>query len=249
MDPAAREAQYENLMRLHPYLTFKELAERLGVSEMTIRRDLAKRPPAAGVKVAVGGLINTGFTNLDVRMQQHLPQKQAIGNALARFISPGQTLFLDSGSTTYYCLEAIREIPELTFITYDARHLSIARSAGASCYVVGGHYDAETHQISGPLAEAFLKKFKTNVAIIACSGISPEGKLMCNLSHEVPMKQILLAQADRRILVVDSSKFTRQALFEFGDLSHVETVIADQRPPDSIARQCRRHNVKMIAAS
>jgi DeoR/GlpR family transcriptional regulator of sugar metabolism len=246
---AERHAQILSVMKHHPYMTFKELADKVGVSAITIRRDMTKLEKTTQLKQAVGGIINSGYLDIDIRLRECVDAKRRIGAACAELVRSGQSLFIDAGSTTYYCLEAMKERPQLTTITYDMKQLSLLREMRlAEHYMIGGQFNPSLNEIMGPLAEEFLSRFRADVAIIGCTSIATNGAIACNVSSEVPIKRMMMTNAASVMLVADISKFERDALLTFGNLEQVDLLITDGRPPENFGRVLEKFEVKVVVA-
>jgi len=244
-----RQLQILNIMRHQPYMTFNDLAHQLNVSSMTIRRDLARLEKDSSLRGAGGGIVNEAHRNIDWRLQERSEAKRKIASALMNFIGHGQSIFLDAGSTVHYCLESMGQTRGLTTITYDVRHSTLWSDMTQSRhYLVGGEFVPDLNESSGPLAESFLRQFRADVAIMGCSALSNSGEMACNVASEVPLKQIMLEQAKTRILVVDSSKFSRKAMLVFGHARNLDVLITEAAPGRAIVAALNRENVSIIVA-
>ncbi len=150
------------------------LADELGVSVMTIRRDIKRLEQDGFLRQTYGGAtahltksVELGFNS---RALQFSPQKRLIGTSAARLIEPGQTLFLGEGTTTAQFAQFLPPHPRLLVITASLSHASLLCSRNISVIAVGGKLDADELVMTGPLAEAAINRFFADVCVLGAAG-------------------------------------------------------------------------------
>jgi DeoR/GlpR family transcriptional regulator of sugar metabolism len=222
-----------SLVRESGYLDVSSLAEAFGVDQSTIRRDLIKMERAGLVSRNHGGVSTSEReerhdTAFSVKESQHRAEKVAIGAAMAERIGPGQTVLLDSGSTT---LEVARHLighKGLTLITNDLRiGVEIAGHSSAHVVVLGGELLPNVYTLWGDNAIKQLKKLKVDVAVFGADAVNADGITNTN-SYEVELKRTMHEVAGSSFLVADSSKFERNALFKVLSLEDMTAGITDE---------------------
>lgn len=243
--PARRRA--ERLSRLQDLLDqggimrLREAARLLGVSEMTIRRDLAS--PEAPLNHFGGYLANpASFAGaapyvLDREQDSHTQSKQEAGRHAARLVEAGETIFIDCGTTMPHLAASLpREMP-LTVVCYSMNVATIVcRRPNLQVVLLGGVYHASSASFYSEEALGILRRIGINKAFLSAGGVHAGRGASCSNFHEVPVKQAALASAAHSHLVVDASKFDRLKPAFFSPLSAFESIITD-RSASAASRQ------------
>ena len=230
-----QSAIVEHLER-HGACNYEELAERMRVSSMTIRRDIDKLARAKAVIKILGGAQRANAPSelyelqLASRLSSQNDEKQAIAVKALEVIRPGEIIFLD-GSTTCFELAKLlsRKVKNLTVITNSVliSH-EISRNRNVSTLIIGGEYDPGTMCCAGATGEDQAKRFFVEKAFMSTRGFLPtEGTFESSVGL-FRIKQMLAKQSGKVILLVDHSKFGQRALCKVLDVSQIDTVITDE---------------------
>ena len=226
-----RQSQIMELVRESGYVEVSALADSFGVDQSTIRRDLIKLERAGLVARNHGGVSVPelhGDTAFGIKEHRYHREKQAIARAMAERIGPGQTVLLDSGSTTLEVARNLAGHQGLTLITNDLRiGVEIAGHPHAHVVVLGGELLPNVYTLWGNNAIAQLKKLKVDVAVFGCDAVNADGITNTN-GYEVELKRAMHQVAAASFLVADSSKFERQALFPVIPLEDMTAGITDE---------------------
>ncbi|MBV4368979.1 DNA-binding transcriptional repressor DeoR [Erwinia sp. BNK-24-b] len=219
----------------------KEAALMLGVSEMTIRRDLNEQPSTV---VLLGGYIvsdpKATQRHYFVSDQQthNVDKKRRLGQLAATLIQPGDTVFFDCGTTMPWIIEAIDN--DLEFIAICcAVNTFLALKEKPRCRVIlnGGEFHAD-NAIFTPLGQgSVIDNLCPGKAFISAAGIDVDQGVTCFNLNELPMKHQVLVRASHKILVADSSKFGKVLPARIGDLALFDTLISDEAAPKKLAQQ------------
>jgi DeoR/GlpR family transcriptional regulator of sugar metabolism len=229
-----RQAQIMSLVRGAGYLDVSALADAFDVDQSTIRRDLIKLERAGLVERNHGGVSTPDRrdrqdTAFSIKESQHRTEKAAIGAAMAERIGSGQTVLLDSGSTTLEVARRLGHHEGLTIITNDLRiGLEVANHPSAHVVVLGGELLPNVYTLWGKNAIDQLSKLKVDVAVFGADAVNATGITNTN-SYEVELKRTMHDVARASFLVADSSKFERQALFNVLALEDMTAGITDER--------------------
>ena len=208
--------------------TFSELASEFGVSEMTIRRDIEAladggqviRVPGGG-RIARGFLAERSFLEREKRMAS---EKEKIGKLAASLVQDGESIVLDSGTTTLYIARHLRERRCTVFTFSLAALVELAESSTVRVEVIGGVYRPSSHDfVSLAVAEA-LSSIRADKVFFGAAALSLKDDVMVN---DPEAQRALLMSGRERILVADSSKFGRKALYRFCGLDSCDLVITD----------------------
>lgn len=209
------------------------LAAELRVSSSTVRRDLEQLEQMGLVKRTHGGVIWVGDKTsgtrpyaFDQRMGYQLDAKRAIAKAARALVSPGQTVLIDGGTTTFYLAQELLGQP-LQLVT---NSLPIANlflnDENVELILTGGLMYPRYGVLLGPTAEHILSTIHTKTLFLSVAGVHNNALYNQNLLL-VQSERKMMEQAQEVILLVDSTKFGQQALARLGDLSEVDTVVTD----------------------
>jgi DeoR/GlpR family transcriptional regulator of sugar metabolism len=230
------------------------LARELGVSDMTIRRDLKVLSDAGRVVRAHGGAsiserVIFEFQFLE-RVQLNQRQKEEIGIEAAKLVRDGQSVLLDSGTTT---LAIARRLSDRKGITVITTSLPIAAAlqwtSGVEMLLLGGVVRRDSPDLAGAMTEANLDSLRADIAIVGADGIDLEGNVY---NASIPVGQMLskmVARATTIYVVADSSKIGRTQLRQFGNATQWKGLITDNRVDQRHVDALKRAGVDVIIAA
>lgn len=216
----------------------KEAAHLLGVSEMTIRRDLSNSP---GVVVLLGGYIvsdpirRQNHYFVSDQQEQNVDRKRLLGQCAAALIQPDETVYFDCGTTVPWIIDAIDEDLPFTAICC-AMNTFLALKEKTACRVIlcGGEFHTD-NAIFTPLGpQSVMDSLCPDKAFISAAGIDTRQGASCYNLSELPMKHLALQRAHARLLVADSSKFGKVLPARIADLSAFDGLISDAAPGQDI---------------
>ncbi|MFK8260382.1 DNA-binding transcriptional repressor DeoR [Erwinia sp. AnSW2-5] len=212
----------------------KEAAHLLGVSEMTIRRDLSNGP---GVVVLLGGYIvsdpmrHQNHYFVSDQQEQNVDRKRLLGQRAAALIQPEETVYFDCGTTVPWIIDAIDEDLPFTAVCC-AMNTFLALKEKTACRVIlcGGEFHPD-NAIFTPLGpQSVMDSLCPDKAFISAAGIDIRQGASCYNLSELPMKHLALQRARARLLVADSSKFGKVLPARIADLSAFDGLISDAAP-------------------
>lgn len=213
------------------------LAEMLGVSTQTIRRDLDILCDDEGLRRAHGRIelaedrLNTPF---DQRAGTNLAGKRAIADVAAAQIPDGATLFISIGSTALSVARALHRRKELTVITNNLSvAMALSEEVSNRIIIPGGEIRLPDRDFVGEEVVDFFARYRAEYAIFGTAGIDAEGGLLEFHQAEVRATERMRKNAQKSILVIDRSKFGRLAPAAGGNLADIDLVICDRPPPDA----------------
>jgi DeoR family glycerol-3-phosphate regulon repressor len=229
-----------------------KLASDLGVSDETIRRDIKALAEAGRVVKIHGGVSLPDLLResaFEQRLRENADPKKAIATLAARQVGNGESVMLDTGSTTAYVAYALREHRDLTVVT---NSIDIARALatrnGNRVYMAGGELRADDGAALGPSATAFIEQFRVRTAILSIGAIDERDGLMNYDLAEAAFSRVVVSRADRTIVVVDRSKFGRRASVRVLPWDAIDMLITDEAPREPFARQIAEANVEVLIA-
>lgn len=207
------------------------LAERFGVAEETIRRDLDKLSEEGQAARTHGGALSIRNQRFDlpvaVRRNTLAAEKRRIANRALSHIRENDVLALDASTTVLELVCLLPDMP-LTIITHgiDAARL-LAEREKIQVFCTGGELDRESTCLLGPLAEESLRRFSIDKAFFSCTGIDLErGCSEASVAH-ASIKRLLMQFASRSFLLVDHSKFGVRSVAYSGSVYDVDHLITD----------------------
>lgn len=218
-----------------------ELSRRLGVSSMTIRRDLERLSDAGLIKVLYGAVFFTGKDETNPLTEYRLSEaqtlqveeKKRIALYAAGLIKEGDILFLDAGSTTYYLAKYLPEEFPFTVICYSLNiFLAVSEHRNVELILAGGVYNPQTTILEQPEPAELFSRNRAAKAFISAGGIHPRLGVTCSAPAECEMKKAALAGSAERILLADSSKYGRVTSCYFAEPEDFDKIITDAPPKE-----------------
>ncbi|QFR31820.1 DeoR/GlpR family DNA-binding transcription regulator [Ancylobacter sp. TS-1] len=232
--PTRWQAAIIEAVREDGFSRISALAEKLGVSDETVRRHVRALVDGGVLTRAHGGVAWAGpgaEAPFDRRMRVNAAAKRALGAAVAARVRDGQVLLIDTGSTTAYVAEALTARRGLTVVTNSleiARHL-VGRE-GNRVYMAGGELRADLAAAVGPEALAFIRQFRADLAILSIAGVDEAGAFMDFDLDEARIARAMIEAASRTLIVADHSKFGRRAAVGICAPTAIDVLVTDREP-------------------
>lgn len=235
IDLTVRRRRIVELVSATGFARVAELSRELGVSEVTVRSDLAVLERHEVVDRVHGGAVIRGLasrseTPFELARSTSAEEKQRIGRAAAALVESGTSVLLDVGTTTAAIADALLERDDLDDVVVITNGLSIALALEPAIprftvVVTGGTLRPLQHSLVAPYASLLLGSVRADLAFIGCTGVdSVAGVTNVNLP-ETELKQAMLAAADRAVVVATASKLGRTSLGVIGGLDRFELLI------------------------
>lgn len=245
---AARLSAIEALLRERHVLSTSALADEMGVSHVTVRRDLDTLADAGRIERVFGGarLLDTPRRTLtaaprdpaapdhetadepfDQVLGRNAAAKRAIAQRAAALVNDGDTLFIDIGTTAYLLA---RELVDRRLAVVTAS-LSVVDLLGPApdieLVVLGGEYNREYRCTQGAGVAHALTGLQIDRAFLGCAGVSERGAVRDTDARQAAIKRAAVAAAGTRILLADSSKFPGVGMFTAVELDQLDTLVTD----------------------
>jgi DeoR/GlpR family transcriptional regulator of sugar metabolism len=238
-------------------LTVRELSERFGLSEVSVRRDLdylARHGLAERVRGGIRAASrSSGRGMVEARLLRHSQAKRAIAAEVARRIGPGESVLLDSGTTVLEVARALpaslREGGDLTVVTRSLFVASEVRSARKiRLIVLGGLYVSDLDSFVGIQVERALEGIHVGKLVLGADGVELERGLTTSNLSEVGLFRLMAQVADQVIVVADSSKFQAHHVQSILPLDSVDVLVTDDSAPPTAIGALRAHGVCVVVA-
>jgi DeoR family glycerol-3-phosphate regulon repressor len=232
-------------------IRISELAQRVGVSGETIRRDLGELGEAGLLNRTYGGAVRPLVTEpgISERGQAFVEERNRIGAKAASRIATGEVVMIDGGSTTYQVARHLAQTArDITIITNSSPIAAIAASnATFRVIMCPGVYDPREQSVFGPDALEFIGRYSAHVAVFGASSLSPEGPCEA-IPGSAAVKRAMLGRAARSMLVLDSSKFDTTALERVCTLADIGELVTDAAPLAEISGKLAAGDTNIVIA-
>ncbi|WP_372802784.1 DeoR/GlpR family DNA-binding transcription regulator [Paracoccus seriniphilus] len=226
--PSGRSLRIEEMKKMcasGAIVHIGDAARQLRTSEITIRRDLGRHDSGL---ICLGGYIMfaegaaEGYS-LSRAQDTNAAEKKRLAGLAAKLIEPGDTIFIDCGSTLPHLAAAVPEDAHVTVVT-QALNIAdqLAARRGVNLILLAGHYHPESGSFSSPAALEMLSEVNITKGFFSAAGVHERAGVTCFHFHEVPIKRRAIAQSHRRFLVCDPSKWGRSRPATFAELSDFE---------------------------
>ncbi len=234
--------------------TVKEIAERLLVSEMTVRRDLTQMEKDGLVKRAFGsaslsaeGVQPEFLQSILQRTNRASEAKKRIAAVAADMVHDGDSAILDVGTTVYEVAKLLCD-KQVTLHTSSVPTALCANGGAAEVRLSGGRMERTYEVLGGPAAESFYQSLYCDFVFISAASISLEYGLTAYTEDDAALKRIMLKHGRVRVLLVDSGKFDRIQQYRACGLEYVNVVITDTQPAQSYLDFFAAHQIRVIVA-
>lgn len=249
MIKAERQDRLKQLIESHGTVSIKEVVDALGVSDMTVRRDLEELAGAGEVIRVHGGarsasaqrrsVIRHEYSHIEKRAR-HASEKADIARIAAALVEEDSTIFLGTGTTVEQMIPLLPQC-HLRIITNSQSIFTLLEpNENYDLCLVGGMYRRRTTAFVGPVAEDAISTLGIDVAFIGANGIFGDSISTSNMD-EGRFQQLAFDQADTRYLVADSSKVGQRDFYTFYRLSNIYAVICESTIADEKREQIEEY--------
>jgi DeoR/GlpR family transcriptional regulator of sugar metabolism len=249
-----RRAILQRKLRDEGYVQVTELANEMGISGATIRRDIILlekegvciRKRGGAVRASQGVTTEIPYAT---RRLRYLDEKSEIAKAALEFIENGNTILLDAGSTVYSLALLLHQRERLTVVTHDlniAHKMAINQHINLIC--TGGIARENDYILEGAQVIDFIRTLRVDKTFIGVDAIHTDGTISNVNINEVPIKRAMIAAAEQVILLTDSSKFGTTGFAKVCDISDVDIIITDRKIEKNHLDFLKNRNVKFILA-
>lgn len=233
--------QIERLEKLLEYINEKgtahipELVDVFGVSKTTVLRDLKKLDDQDLIVRVHGGAVSKKHkgTNFEpkylVKERQAVEEKKAIAELSIKHINSGETILLDSGSTTLMLAKKLSSKKSVTVITNDIKiAMTLADNDNIELVVIGGQKRKGVYSLVGPFAENILNQLNVDKVFLGADAVDIQSGLTNSNIEELNIKRAMIDIAKEKILLADSSKFHKVAFTKIADINVLDRIITDE---------------------
>jgi DeoR/GlpR family transcriptional regulator of sugar metabolism len=248
MSPERRREQILTYLSNHERTSVADLSQVLGVSEVTVRKDLDLLEEQGLLTRVRGGAVVSGRGRLEryfaTREQEHLEEKRRIAQVAAALIQSGQQVFLDASTTALQVARLIKDREDIIVVTnglYTALELNFC--AGITTIVVGGTMRHRSSSLVGSFSHSALQRLRFDVGFFSARGVNARDGLMESDMEEAQLKQLMVGGSSVVIGIADASKFGAPAFNVFAMPEEIDRIITDEKAPAEIVAALRAQGI------
>lgn len=233
--------------------TVSELCESFDISESTARRDLTELENRRLLKRTHGGAVSIESVAFEPtyfeKEDKYRKEKENIAKKAAEYIEDGDTLIIDSGTTTLFLASELAQFKNLTVVTNSINLITkLALLPDITVISTGGTLRKNTLAFVGPVAEQMLDSLRVDKAFIATNGIDINRGLTTPNIVEAATKRKMISVADQVFILSDRSKFGRVSFAKFGELEDIDACITGAEISEKQLTEFESKNVKIYTA-
>ncbi len=253
-----RHQRIMDTFRQSGFLLVTDIATSIGVSSMTIRRDLEYLEKAGKITRTHGGAVANSDPSarsggeeeeslFDKRLMKNAASKEAIARVAATLVTSSQSIALDVGTTVLTAARQLAGRKDVRFFTNNLRAALALAGTGSPVYILGGEVRVPELSVVGSAAIQHVSSYFLDWLFLGVAGID-EGGLYDFSPEDSEVKRAFIDSASRVALLCDSTKFERRALTRICDLGVVDVLITDQAPGAGLAAALRAAEVEVRIA-
>lgn len=230
----ARRARIKRDLEQSGFVSVRTLTEQLGVSDMTVRRDLKLLEKEGALTVVHGGASLPIGADYSLRGQSEPDAKASIGRFAAQMVRDGSSVCMDAGTTVAEVARALPEDRRCYVVTHSLPVMEtlLPRSA-VEVHCLGGLLRAESLATIGPTCIENLAKVSAEVLFLGAAAVNERG-VFVDMDLERSTKTALINAAQRVVLVADHTKFTKSSPILLAPLDVIDDIVTDAEPPPHI---------------
>lgn len=252
MQSSDRRMSIYAILQEEKKVVVNELAEKFGVTKMTIRRDLSVFEKQGIVKTTYGGAYLTSGASVEPSFQlksgQRIDDKHLIGKRAAGLVEDGDTIIIDCGTTTLALAQYISD-KKIMVITNSVPVINLLKGRQYIKLIVApGEYEDDSQGMISLSTVEFFRTIHADKVFLSTQGITADGELTVPKMDDAHVKRSLLRAGRQKILLADNSKFGETFLCGYGNLSDLNYVVSQHDIPQDIAVLFSTHNIELLLA-
>jgi DeoR/GlpR family transcriptional regulator of sugar metabolism len=233
-------------------IRIEDLCRQLKVSPATMRRDLDQLEQGGAIRRVHGGAVS-----VESRLEEPMfadkaslavREKRRIAEAALTFIEPGDTIYLDGGSTVLELARLLRDRTNLTVVTNSLRAAHELSGRGPRLILIGGELRRLSQTMVGPLTRLVLHELHLDKAFMGTIGFSAKEGLTTTDPSEAFTKEVVMGQARQVIVLADSSKAGKVSFASAGHWDDVHVLITDKPVDKDLSKQLVKNGIKLVRA-
>lgn len=246
-----RQNKIISMLKTHNKLLVNDLCKEFSVSPATIRNDLNQLEKIGLLKRTHGGAISCSKASFEPTSSQkasaNSEKKQKIAQYAVNLIENGDTLAIDTGTTTYFLAELLSTKSNITVVTTDITIANLLENfPGVTVILAGGMLRKGFSCTIGSITNKILAEFNVDKVFIATNAVTPDGQLCTPDIEQAKVKQSLISMGKQAFLLCDSSKFGTHSFAKFGSIENIDTIITDLELEPSIQLNIEDKGINIV---
>lgn len=248
-----RRTKILEILELEGQAKVHSLSKKFNVSDVTIRNDLGQLEQKGLLIRTRGGAFKAQKVgvdyNLETKRKKNQKEKEAIGKKAVELINDGETIILDSGTTTMQIAQSLSKIKNLTVISNALNILSqLVNFPEVKVIVPGGHLRKESLSLIGHSAEEELNNYYCDKLFIGVDGIDATYGISTPNAEEAHLNKVMISIAKEVIVVADSSKFLKRSFAFISTMDKIKTIVTDSNIPEEQYKILLNMGVEVLIA-
>lgn len=221
------------------------------ISEMTLRNDLKALDKDNRIVRVHGGARSIGVIigadiAYDIRAAQNTAEKRLIAQKALKLLTPGLSIFLDSGSTA---IEIARHFPDDSYMIFTSGincALELTKLTNARAHLIGGELNRYNLSVNGIRSINEIEHLNFNMAFLGTTGFSLERGFTCAVEAENELKRAIIRKADKVVVLMDSRKVGIVNTFTFASPNEISTIISDDKLDEEIKKTLEANGTEVL---
>ena len=243
-----RQKHILEVLREEGSVSVNRLSKALSVTEETIRRDLEKLEKEDALMRTHGGAIPVDNQEipLEKRKQTNTAIKEKLARAAIRFILPGDTVFLDASTTTFFIARELKKMKKVTVVTNSLRILNeLADVPDIKVISIGGLVSRNQSLVGSQAVNCIKENYYVNKMFFSSRGISINAGILESNEQECAIKQCMVANAKSKFYMFDRSKVGRIGLAKLAKFEEINHVIAEKNFSEELREKFNEYNIEI----
>lgn len=227
-----REKEIMNLLSQNNYATVEYLAEKIHISPSSVRRDLKKLELKGMITRSYGGAEIKNSVNRQIpfflRSHKNTKEKSFVAEKAAALVKPGDVIFLDSSTSTYFMLEYLKHIKDITVITNSLAGMTLCSEYDINSFFTGGKLNSENRSCCvGGYTEDFINSLHSDFCFFSVQSLTKDGDLYDCFSNEIMPRKLMIKNSEKKVFLCDNSKLNHFSAYRLCGISELDYVISD----------------------
>lgn len=250
MFAAERQKKILEILKEQGSVGVGRLSVELGVTEETVRRDLEKLEKQEALVRTHGGAIPTAESNKEMSLEKrkylNTEAKERLAKEAASHVVPGDTIFLDASTTTFYMARELKKVKDLTIVTNSMRVIDeLAGISGLKVISVGG-YASNNQSFVGDFASRYIEEnFFANKFFFSSRGVTKNGGILDSNESECGIKKSMIKNSQEKFYLCDKSKIGRIGFAKLADLEKIDYFITERELEEEISKILEDLNIEI----
>lgn len=246
-----RQEEILEFINKNKSVTVEELTAEFFVSGATIRRDLAAMEKRGLIKRSHGGAI-AFFSSGDesafaVRENENIAAKRTIASLCFRLVKNGDSVFLDSSSTTGYLIPLLNNLKYLSVTTIGIRNaLLLSQTNNIKIYLAGGRIQNHSNSITGTDTIDYISRIRADITFVSCSGVDINSGFTDADIEQSKLKRQMKKNSSKIAMLCDSSKFGKTFMSVDFSFDEIDYLVTDKTPPKAFLEKIASTNCKLL---